>query len=377
MKAKKILIINQGNVAGNIGDMAIRKSIGNLFCDMGCQIDFSFFNDPSASVNKESLPGHNYFKVDTRQRRKNFSKKTLKAYLSIFYWLIKNKPFIESKLTNNVFDAFVIGGGQLINASHATRRFPYIYPPHVFSVAMFWWIYLIRKHTQAPIYLIAVGAEGGFNKIEKYLYKKAFNKVEKIWVRDSYSKKVLLEELRTDSILMPDVAFYKSDTKEIEPSILKKEIALVGIYDYVNFCYKFNKKGLSLHDYYNEWYGFIEKYKAEGFMVKLFYTTKGDSIESKRFKTFLFDTRGEDVEIVDISDLDDLYKLLLEAKIVCSARMHALLLALKCDCKVHPYVISQKIKSFCDEYINVERGPKAFSEDIKNTFKKVQLIKQI
>src|SRR5699024_4001252 len=112
MTKKKVLIINQGHVAGNLGDVAIRKSMGILLQDMQFQVDFSFFNPPSAVSIKEKLPKENYLTKDKEKKgkKKNPVKVNIKGYLSIFYWFIKNQSFIKDKIRSQKFDTFVIGG---------------------------------------------------------------------------------------------------------------------------------------------------------------------------------------------------------------------------------------------------------------------------
>jgi hypothetical protein len=48
--------------------------------------------------------------------------------------------------------------------------------------------------------------------------------------------------------------------------------------------------------------------------------------------------------------------------------MHALILALKKGCNVEAYIISQKLQSFTDEYINPDANLQKMSDVLYHTF---------
>lgn len=348
---KRVLIINEG-FSSNLGDQAIKESMEQLFQSFGYQTSFSYFTNPSLT----KLPEYKYLLSETSDEYLFIRiKKQLARILSPliycrYFFSIRRK--IKASLKNQIFDFAVIGGGQIINSSPKQRL-------SFFAIALYQWTRAIKK-MGLQSYLVGVGSVGEFHSLEEYLYKKSLGNVNTVWVRDSYSQKSLKEHFGKESNLMPDIAFFESAApKQFE----KSNTALVGIYSYREYSGKMSNATLSRDSYYTHWKEVVQDFRRKAVAVILFYTTESDASETGLFQQFL-SGEGIDVEVADIKSLDDLNKLYETADFVHSARMHALILGIKKGCKAEASVISQKLKSFADEYISLGTDPGILSEKV-------------
>ncbi|MBX2933363.1 MAG: polysaccharide pyruvyl transferase family protein [Ferruginibacter sp.] len=355
---KKILIINEG-YSSNLGDQAIKKSMESLLRKLGYETDFCYFTNPAL----KNLPVYQYKNKEVgkvRNSRFSIYKKTKHSIFSFFIYFryfFKIKKQIRAYLQNRSYHAVIIGGGQLINSSKNNAI-------SFFSISLYLWTIAVKKDPTIMLYLAGVGVAGKFHLVEKYLYKKALNKTDSIWVRDRFSQKSLSSNFNKQSILMPDVAFFQE-----EEFIANKNTntALVGIYSYNEYIRKFNTAEKNKDTYYKNWLSIVERLIAKKMNIILFYTTESDALETLLFQQYL-QTKQLNTQVADIKSLDDLNKLLENADVVCSARMHALILGLKKGCSAETYIISQKLKSFCEEYIDNPKTPEVLSETVYNMF---------
>lgn len=352
---KNVLIINEG-FSHNLGDQAIKKAIEAFFIDAKYSTDFLYFLSPKTT----SLPAYDYTKKIIQQKKTGLAK--LKTSIYFFYWLFINHKTIINKLKTNNYSIVAIGGGQLLNSSGSSY-------PHGFAIALYWLTYLIKKHTSAKIILIAVGAATNYNRIEKTLYAKAFSKIEDFFVRDVFSKQKLKDQFHINAQLMPDIAFYESKSEQAK-TYHKDHLALLSVTNYDEVVAKYNEQGVSKDQYFEQLYKVLQRYFLDGFDVKLFYTTISDSNECINFKQFVQQQYQVTIEICDIQTYNDLTNYLAKAKIVYSGRMHALILGLKFDCKTEAYIVSQKLRSFNEEYIKGVKSPKMLSKDIETILAK-------
>ncbi|MAP55557.1 polysaccharide pyruvyl transferase family protein [Altibacter sp.] len=339
MKQKKALVINEG-FSDNLGDQAIREAMIAMLSDRDFETEFLYLSKPSV----RSLPSYAYSKAIVKKRKRNSLWSQIKGVLYVQYWSIKHKKQIQSILTKHSFDLIVIGGGQLINSA-GTRA------PSGFAIAINAVSYLIKKHTKAPIHLIGVGFSGNYNKLERTLYQKGMDRVDSIYVRDSFSKKICKEIFKRDSIVIPDVAFYTSE-KVTAPNKVKKDLALIGITNFTEVFKKYNDDAsFTKADYFEALYKVSKEYRAKSLEVLLFYTTLTDASECREFQTFVKKEYNVQLSIASIASLQDLKRYLESASHVYSARMHALILGIKEHCEVQPFLISQKLRSFNEAYI--------------------------
>lgn len=357
MKNKKALIINEG-FSHNFGDQAIKRSMSKLLHDNNYDVKFAYYSRPKIKELPSYYDGNNFKKRVQQKKSRSFLIKILieiKNIIDSIKWLLNNKKVIKEHLVSENFDLVVIGGGQLINTSNK-----YVVPS-IFALALRLWTQNTSKNSK--LYLIAVGSASSFNFLEKYLYQKSLKLFDKIWVRDTYSKSIFLKEFEIDSELIPDIAFYEDD-KFKAPSI--ENVCLLGIYSFQEFSIKFNNNNLNKEEYYEQWYNKLVEFQNEGYVVKLFYTTLSDAEESIMFSEYLNAKFSINLEVVYACSLEELEEIYLSATLVYSARMHALLLAKKCGLKVIPYLISQKLKSFNDEYILSKYSNIEFKRNIED-----------
>ncbi len=352
---KNALLINEG-YSDNLGDQAINKSVDALFRDLGFQTSFLYFSKPAQA----SLPNYQYRKQHSAIKKPSkFS--NIKGIIYIWFWLHKNKKAVIERLKKEPLDVVAFGGGQLINSSGKLS-------PSGFAISLFWITKLIKKYSNAKIFLIGVGSSGNFGKVESYLYKKAMKRIDGVWVRDQYSREVFKSFFRRDARVIPDLAFYNSSGSKVVQA-KKENLALISItsYDEVFLKY-FQGKEYSKDLYFQEIYGAIKDYRDKGSSVKLFYTTLTDAQECVEFKEWAIHSHKNEIEICEVNDLESLSQYFDNASFVYSARMHALILGMKSGCEVKAFLISQKLRSFNEEYILSSRKVEALSEQIHGEF---------
>ncbi|TWF39697.1 polysaccharide pyruvyl transferase WcaK-like protein [Chitinophaga polysaccharea] len=353
---KKALIINEG-FSNNLGDQAIRESMTSLLRDSDFSTEFAYFTNPRLA----RLPEYDYLAAAATGNviaPMSFSSR-VRLKLAFYYWIGINYNAIRKKLSEGEYDVIVIGGGQLIESSGKDY-------PSRFSIALYWWTYLIKKFSQAKIYIIGVGVGTTFNAKEKSLFAKALSRVDLMWVRDQFSKIRLQEQFGHKAIVTPDIAFYSGKNRMEEANPNRK--ALIGITNYKEVFSKYNKLAKSSEAYYEEWYAEINNYLREGLTVELFYTTITDAAETIAFRDYIRSKYNVEIPVAKLASIEDLKQLYKSASDVYSGRMHALILAMKHQCKVKAYLISQKLKSFNEEYISSGTQTIEYSKKIRGTF---------
>lgn len=347
---KKALIINEG-YSNNLGDQAINKSIKDIFIDNKYEVNFLFLSNPLIN----GLPKYDYLNSKSLKVKKTFFNK-LKSYLLFFYWYIKFGKLIKQQIQSNNYDIIAIGGGQLIISSGT-------FSLSSFSITLFWFTYLIKKYSNSKLYLISIGSSKKFNFFEKIILSKTLKRFNKIWVRDHFSKNILKTIFKKEVDLIPDIAFYETNNKK---TTFKKNIALIGITSYKEVFLRYNSNKISKDVYYDEIYEIIKAYKQIDMTIKLFYTTITDAVESLNFQKYINKKHNIQINICNINNLTDLIIELEKSKHVYSGRMHALILGYKSNCEVKPYLISQKLKSFNQEYIVKSKNIKSIKKEIIN-----------
>lgn len=353
---RKALIINEG-FSNNLGDQAIRESMTQLLQDSGFSADFAYFTNPAM----QQLPAYGYLEAGIGAMAPaslSFARR-VKLKLSGIYWIAQHYRHISNILKRQDYELVVIGGGQLIESSGKDY-------PSRFAIAMYWWTKLAKKLTKAKICLIGVGIGTTFNPKEMSLFSKALALADVIWVRDTFSQTAARTKFGRMAELTPDVAFYHGSNR-VETNNGNRR-ALIGITSYNEVFAKYNEPGKTRLDYYNEWHGIVKKYIQQGLPVVLFYTTITDAAESIAFRDYLRQQHQLDLPVAKLHTVSDLKELYQSASDVYSGRMHALILAMKYRCNVDAYLISQKLKSFHEEYILPGNHCREYSLKIRETF---------
>lgn len=329
---KRVLLINAGG-AGNLGDEAIRCTLERLLKDAGCDVDWASFS------------GHRKAKgaVTVRPRRVSAGpwKRLVKRVLPVeFRWLLRSWTTFLRYLGENEYDLVLIGGGQLIQSNGAL------------GLAMFIWVYLFKKLHKKKIILIGVGAAYEYTSFDRFLYRKAFNAVDAIYVRDRDSLSVLKNVFGIESKLIPDVAFYISKIYNYPPRKERRAMFCPTSYEFYKSKRDKPDIGLDENEYLQYWEGKMVKYFNDDYQIKLFCTSRQQDLPlAERLKQTLYDKHGIDVELLDISVLEELTEEIAKSEVVVAGRMHALIIGYIYGCKIIPFETSEKIETFENEYL--------------------------
>lgn len=344
---KKVLLINRGG-SDNLGDQAIKVSLEQLLESMNCDVDFSDFTN---------IPKKSYY---NQGRPKNTKINKIRILLKIFpvklRWIIKNYKIFKPCFNVKKYDLAIIGGGQLINNNK------------VFALAMYIWVYLLKRKN-IKVCLFGIGAMDNLTFSDRFFYRKALRLADNIYVRDNHSKLVIKEIFDIDSNLTYDVAFslniYNNNTIK-DRLCSKPQTVLISVSHFSRYEKYNNDK--SEAEYYKYWKEYIVSLSGNKEKVKLFYTTVEDLRVVEMLQAEIRDEYNLEVPIVNVKCLDDLLKELHLAAEVISPRMHALILARLCECKVTPVNISRKIVSFTEHYLgddyNLEEIKKRTLDDL-------------
>jgi polysaccharide pyruvyl transferase WcaK-like protein len=349
---KKVLLINEG-FSNNLGDRAINLSIKRVLelneCNVEC-VDFVGCDVEEIDIS-ETIKEANA-KVKLLRKITPMFIRTIRAQIK---WLRKELNLVKRYCVNE-YDFIIIGGGQLILSNF------------YFPMAMYIWVNKFARKKNVKIYIIGVGAGDVYTFIDKYLYKRSLAKVNKLFVRDNKSIEILEDLLSVKAEFIPDMAFY---LEYVYPKYKKStNKALVGIVDYQ--VYKlYNKEYKSEIHYIEEWIEEIKKICDEGYEVELFYTTPEDYLQSIKLKKQYEEKYNHSFKINKCNNLKELASVIQSAEKLISARMHGLIIAMNYGVKITPYEISNKIKTFNNEYIKTDVSIKELQEEIYSIVNKL------
>lgn len=342
---KNIVLINRGN-GSNLGDSAIKISFEKLLKSLGNNVEF---NDLIEARPKNSFVNKNQPKL---KRDLMFLKKLLPKRIG---WYLKNREMFKRVFFEGKIDYVIIGGGQLINDNK------------LFPIATYLWIKKFKKIKDIKISLFAIGAMDRFSFINKWFYKVALRSVDFVYVRDNFSKRALKEVFNRDSFVTHDVVFSLEIKEVIRDRIDTRKKYLIGITPYHRYK-KYNNK-LTKQEYLESWVKCIKELSLE-YEVQLFYTTLEDYNYSVVIKTLLKD-HGIDVNIAEIVDLESLLKVIANGDIIQSQRMHALILAKMLGKEIKPIILSDKIQSFVEQYLEVNFNKEIITKNILSNLKEM------
>ncbi|MGH2106886.1 polysaccharide pyruvyl transferase family protein [Aerococcus urinaeequi] len=356
---KKALLINKGH-ADNLGDQAIYFVLKKMLEKSGYKVDFVDFTF------EEKRNDYIYLDQANKEIKKDKSKNLLRkvnrlliksSFIKNIFWSYAHRSSLKKIKFSNEYDLAVIGGGQLILSSS------------VFPSALFKWVKFIRKvFPTAKLAIFGVGVGGGFHSFEKVLEKKSLKEINNIYLRDMNSIKILKNELGFEADYTPDVVF---NISEIYPlKVIKKNLILIGITDYLVYK-RYNPNKLTKIEYYEKWVAYVKEYSNTNNKVELFYTSSRDLSESLKFKKYLKDNHNIEIPISEVNNLEDLIKLIAKSKVVISGRMHGLIIAYSYGSKVIPFILSDKINSFNEEYVKSSPEIKNIQNKINEVFKNI------
>lgn len=334
-KKEKILLINRG-WSDNLGDQAIKYTLEELLKSYNYEVDFSDFTQYKKN---QDLNYKNKSKEISCREKKMF-RKVISCIIPVstlrrISWIVKNYKIFKACFKE--YDLVVIGGGQLLNSNY------------VFPLAMFLWVNLFELFNDSKIIIFGVGAVRNYNRFDKFLYSNALKKVDKIYMRDYESIKILSEVFNQNASYVPDVAFCINKLKS-EEIVNKRNEVLIGLTDYNRYKKYYNDKGRD--EYYLEWEKIILHYVDKKYNVKFFYTTVGDLTEAINMQKTILNKYKTYIDIIEVNNLDELINAISHAAVVVSPRMHALIIAYVYGCDVIPFIMSDKIKVFKEQYLD-------------------------
>lgn len=342
---KKVLLLNEG-YSNNLGDRAINESLKRILEINECIVDsVDFIGIEQKDMSVSEITKVTSVKLKLLRKIVPVFIKKIRSQLQF----IKKELKIIKKYYVNDYDFLVIGGGQLILSNFC------------FPMAMYLWVNKFAKKKNVKIYIIGVGAGTEFSFINKQLYNKSLDKVDKLFIRDTKSIEVLDKLFNVKSEFIPDVAFFLNNVYQRNRISTNK--ALVGIVDY-DVYRLYNKDNKSEIQYLEEWIVHVEKLFDEGYDVELFYTTPEDYLQSIKLKNKYENKHSYDLKINESKNLEELIDVVQLAEKLISARMHGLIIAMVYGVKVIPYEISHKLKIFSNEYINNNVSIKELQEEI-------------
>lgn len=330
---KRVLLINAGG-AGNLGDEAVKCALEKLLKDAGCDVDWASFS------------GHRKAKgaiaVRPRQVSADPWRRLVKRVVPVeFRWLLRSWTTFLRYLGENEYDLVLIGGGQLIQSNG------------IFGLAMFIWVYLFKKLHKKKIILIGVGATERYTAFDKYLYSKSLKSVDAIYVRDRDSLCVLKNVFGIESKLVPDIAFYISKIYNYPTRKERRAMFCPTSYEFYQSKRDNPDIGPDENEYLQYWEDRMVEYFKDDYDVKLFCTSRQQDLPiAESLKQILYDKHSIDVELLDISVLEELTKEIAKSKVVVAGRMHALIIGYIYGCKITPFKTSEKIGTFENEYLH-------------------------
>lgn len=355
---KKVLLINKGN-ADNLGDQAIKFVLSKMLIESGYKVIFRDFTFDIDSPNRDFMKSaQSELEKDSNTFfLRTFHRNMLKYSLyKNFIWNLAERNNPNDQELQGKFDAIIIGGGQLIMSNS------------VFSSAMRkWLIYFDKHHFEAERYIFGVGVAGPFKGLEHRTYKKYLNKFNSIFIRDYNSIDTLKHELGVNSNYVPDVVFNISNIFKVEQE--RKNRVLIGITDYLVYE-RYNGNHLTKMEYYNTWLDKVKYYVDRGDEVVLFYTTTRDLSETINFSKYL-SKYNINLVISNITNLEDLIILIASSSVIVSGRMHALIIGFSYKCMVIPFIISDKIKTFNEEYVVQKPSLESIQSKIIKSFNEI------
>lgn len=337
---KTYLIINE-NSSDNIGDHAINEGLKQVFHQAEIKTISAPFatniDDKSAKTRKNNLFGDKSLSIKARL-------KSVQAMRYIYWARLAFKP-VRQCCKNSNFSGAVVGGGQLILSGGT------------FPIALYIWCFFLKRYG-IPFSIVGVGCGEKFSFLDKILIRSALNKSVSVLVRDHDSIEKLNKHFGYSlGKYIPDLAFAIEPTIDIEHKV--NDSIVVGATDYEVYLRYWNEvnynyaKPLSYSEYIESWVDLVLSSLDENCDKVVFSsTTFRDTLVNKDVYIKL-KQRCVKQKLVLIDELESLSEYTLHlhsASVVISGRMHGLILGMIYGCTLSPWVISNKIKLFLNDY---------------------------
>jgi polysaccharide pyruvyl transferase WcaK-like protein len=339
---KKIITINE-ILSDNIGDQAIAAALLELCGKKETlhvdKVDFSF---RTVKKIKKEKPTH----------LKKIIRIILPNILLQILFLIKHYK-TSAEISSNNYDLALIGGGQLILGGG------------FFPCSLFLYTYFLKK-TGTKIKIVSAGVGTSFNFLERYLIGKSLRRVDSVYLRDQRSIENLSVHFRKNSKFCPDIVYYLTKEKLCKKISLPSNVTLVCPVEYrvfKKYMKEVNSRDLTSSEYCGIWIRLIRERLRMSDKVFLSGTTKRDY----QFACHLFELLKEEdrakTSLREIQTYDDFTTLAGVSGTVLSGRMHALILCHILGLNIVPFVLSEKIESYSNDYLN--KTPDEFKKSLE------------
>lgn len=354
---KKVLLVNQGHT-DNIGDQLISKVMCEHLSDF-CNITVSKFIPGESSsrieLNNSVTQGEN-----GNGKRKRLSDKLKQNYsLSLALLTLKYYRKIVEEVKER-YDVILIGGGELLA--------DYV----VFTAAMQAWLLYSRKtKTKAIIY----GVSGfPFEKKKHRFFRWLLDYCDLVCVRDKSTQSHLCQYMNKTIHYAPDVVFSMNRVMNclFNPNKSEKNI-FVSVYS----TEELGVKPQNILEYFAKWTQVITReIKDSTECLLVGYTTQSDFRTATKFYHYLIEnpiSPNVKVKLCDYSDWEGYCKSVSKCNCVITGRMHAMIIALQCGCRIIPYTVKHKISVFKSEYVDKEYDMYSVNQAILSS---IELLKE-
>lgn len=344
----KILLLNQGNTE-NIGDNAINMVLSTYLKNKNYDVDSELF------WSEDKVFGKKYSK-----------------YPKIIRWLLwhctllmdlLNYLYINNLLKKKKYNLIIIGGGELLGCNYG------------FNSSLYIWTKIASKFS---IPIIVYGVSGSLDMPSKKLNrnKLALSRCKYIFVRDSYTKKIINEHYKLkcervhDCVFSYRMLFDKEFKKKDNNTIL---VTPILFYDGI-------KSGLNLKDE-KEYILYMKKiileYKENSEKILISCTDLSDeNFAQKLYNDISKDSEFKNITVkfIPYTNLSNFIKLIKKTNIVISGRMHAMIIGKIYGTEIHPIIFKNKLKVFNKEYKSIKDIKKIESESYEQLKKTYECI---
>jgi polysaccharide pyruvyl transferase WcaK-like protein len=231
-------------------------------------------------------------------------------------------------------DVILIGGGQLLLP---TNRF--------FGSLVGWW--LVSWLLGCRVVLFAVGTEGNWPTLKRWVFRFIQNDFFKIFLRDALSLSSLSFLHRGDARVVPDVVFSNTGVKRGA----RGEGLYVCLAGFSSSVAKY-KNGLTREKYFRQACDYISASIERDERIVLFSSCRSDMREINEFRLVVQNEfRSSKVDLWLPVEVNEFTERLSEARVVISSRMHPLIVAQMAGARVVPIIRNGKLKEYRDAVV--------------------------
>ncbi len=336
----KLAIVNRINTI-NFGDRIISISFRNVINELGhdcCNYEYT-----GSSFNKTGIVYRVLFKM-FKLLSKRFAIE-LFTFLDVLnnYWSLRRKKP----------QAIFIGGGQLLE------------PNRRFIPSLLAW-FILSRILHVELILFSVGYEEVNKKRIKHLHniiKFVLARADKVYLRDEYTRKHVHSITGILFPLIYDVAYFFN----IKESKIIKDNVIISITNYsqISRYARFKTK----EAYYEHILNFLIKEIRKQDQIFFVSTAKDDYNMFHEISTYIRERINRNVIIQNYHTEDELVNIFNNARVVISSRLHSLIVAELCHCKIVPIIGNEKVNYYAKNIFSINATYKR--EVIKNVLSNI------